>query len=150
MISSGVTMGATGGMCPPPPPHPAEVCAPWVPSFIIWKMCTYWHFTQEKGGAPPSAPLKRCHYGFFDVMFAVHGTYGLTSHPKDEAIMGKCRAQGHKRRAQGHKRRDQPSWDSNPDSDNTRTWVRCTRPLGHDTPQCRGQDFHIWGKHFRG
>ena len=32
--------------------------------------------------------------------------------------------------AQGHKRRD---WDLNPHSDNARTWVQCTRPLGHDT-----------------
>ena len=31
-----------------------------------------------------------------------HGTYGtLTSHPKDEAIMVKCLAQGHKRRHPG-------------------------------------------------
>ena len=36
--------------------------------------------------------------------------------------------------AQGHKRRDRPGRDSNPHSDNTSTWVQCTRPLGHDTP----------------
>ena len=47
--------------------------------------------------------------------------YSFTSHPKDEAIMVKCLAQG-------HKRRDQPGRDSNPHSDNTRTWVQCTRP----------------------
>ena len=35
----------------------------------------------------------------------VHGTYGLTSHRKDEAIMVK-------RLAQGHKRRDQPGRES--------------------------------------
>ena len=36
--------------------------------------------------------------------------------------------------AQGHKRCDRPGRDSNPHSDNIRTWVQCTRPLGHDTP----------------
>ena len=41
-----------------------------------------------------------------------HGTYGFTSHPKDEAIMVKCLAQG-------HKRLDRPGRDSNPHSDNT-------------------------------
>ena len=54
-----------------------------------------------------------------------------TSHPKDETIMVKCLAQG-------HKRRDQPGRDSNPHSDNTRTWMQPwmqrTRPLGHDPP----------------
>ena len=49
------------------------------------------------------------------------------SHPKDEAIMVKCLAQG-------HKCSDQPGRDSNPYSDNTRTWIQRTRPLGHDTP----------------
>ena len=47
-----------------------------------------------------------------------HGTYSFTSHPKDEAIMVKCLAQG-------HKRRDRPGRDSNPHSDNTITWVQC-------------------------
>ena len=65
--------------------------------------------------------------GFFYVHYTTHGTYSFTSHPKDEAIMVKCLAQG-------HKRRDRPGRDPNPHSDNTRTWVQCTRPLGHDTP----------------
>ena len=55
--------------------------------------------------------------GFFYVHYfnnLVHGTYGLTSHPKDKAIMVKCPSQG-------HKRRHQPGWDSNPHSDKTRT-----------------------------
>ena len=30
---------------------------------------------------------------------------------------------------------DRPGRDSTPHSDNTRTWVQCTRPLGHDTPK---------------
>ena len=40
--------------------------------------------------------------------------YNFTSHPKDEAIMVKCLAQG-------HKRRHRPGRDSNPHSGNTRT-----------------------------
>ena len=65
---------------------------------------------------------------FFYVHYTTHGTYSFTSHPKDEAnIMVKCLAQG-------HKRRDRPCWDSNPHSDNARTWVQCTRPFSHDTP----------------
>ena len=32
------------------------------------------------------------------VHYTTHGTYSFTSHPKDEAIMVKCLAQGHKRR----------------------------------------------------
>ena len=66
--------------------------------------------------------------GFFYAHYTAHGTYSFTSHPKDEAIVVKCLAQG-------HKRRDWPGRDSNPHSDNTRTWVQCTRPLGHDTPE---------------
>ena len=66
--------------------------------------------------------------GFFYVHYITHRTYSFTSHPKDEAIMVKCLAQG-------HKCRDRPGRDSNPHSGNTRTWVQCTRPLGHDTPQ---------------
>ena len=65
--------------------------------------------------------------GFFYVHYTTHRTYSFTSHPKDEAIMVKCLAQG-------HKRRNRPGWDSNPHSGNTRTWVQCTRPLGHNTP----------------
>ena len=65
--------------------------------------------------------------GFFYVPYTTHGTYSFTSHPKDEAIMVKCLAQR-------HKRRDRPGRDSNPHSGNTRTWVKCTRPLGHNTP----------------
>ena len=34
--------------------------------------------------------------GFFYVHYTTHGTYSFTSHPKDEAIMVKCFAQGHK------------------------------------------------------
>ena len=64
--------------------------------------------------------------GFFYVHYTTHGTYSFTSHPKDEAIMVKCLAQG-------HKRRDRPGWDSNSHSGNTRTWVQCTRPLGHNS-----------------
>ena len=45
--------------------------------------------------------------GFFYVHYTTHGTYSFTSHPKDEAIMVKCLAQG-------HKRRDRLGWDSNP------------------------------------
>ena len=67
--------------------------------------------------------------GFFYVHYTTHGTYSFTSHPKDEAIMVKCLAQG-------HKRRDRPGRDLNPHFGNTRTWVQCTRPLGHNTPQC--------------
>ena len=64
--------------------------------------------------------------GFFYVHYTTHGTYSFTSHPKDEAIMVKCLAEG-------HKRRDRPGRDLNSHSGNTRTWVQCTRPLGHDT-----------------
>ena len=60
--------------------------------------------------------------GFFYVHYTTHGTYSFMSHPKDEAIMIKCLAQI-------HKRRDQLGRDSNPHSDNTRTWVQCTRLL---------------------
>ena len=55
--------------------------------------------------------------GFFYVHYfnnTVHRTYSLTSHSKDEAIMVKCLAQG-------HKSQDRPGRDSNPHSDNTRT-----------------------------
>ena len=65
--------------------------------------------------------------GFFYVHYTTHRTYSFPSHPKDEAIMVKCLAQG-------HKRHDRPGRDSNPHSDNTRTWVQCTRSLGHNTP----------------
>ena len=34
--------------------------------------------------------------GFFYVHYTTHGTYSFTSYPKDEAIMVKCLAQGHK------------------------------------------------------
>ena len=64
--------------------------------------------------------------GFFYVHYTTYGTYSFTSHPKDKAITVKCLAQG-------HKHRDQPGRDSNPHSGNTRTWVQCTRPLGHNT-----------------
>ena len=48
--------------------------------------------------------------GFFYVHYITHGTYSFTSHPKDEAIMVKCLAQG-------HKRRDRPGRNLNPHSD---------------------------------
>ena len=64
--------------------------------------------------------------GFFYVHYTTHGTYSFTFHPKGEAISVKCLAQG-------HKRRNRPGRDSNPHSGNTRTWVQCTRPLGHNT-----------------
>ena len=63
--------------------------------------------------------------------YTTHGTYSFTSHPKDEAIIVKCLAQG-------HKRRDRPGRDSNPHSGfltSPTTPVQCTRPLGHDTPE---------------
>ena len=44
--------------------------------------------------------------GFFYVHYTTHETYSFTSHPKDEAIMVKCLAQG-------HKCRDRPGRDSN-------------------------------------
>ena len=76
--------------------------------------------------------------GFFYVHYTTHGTYSFTSHPKDEAIMVKCLAQG-------HTRRDRPGRDSNPHSGNTRTWVQCTRPLGHNTPRVPGSKIsHRW------
>ena len=69
--------------------------------------------------------------GFFYVHYTTHGTYSFTSHPKkDEAIMVKCLAQG-------HKYRDRPGRDSNSHSGNTRTWVQCTRPLSHNTQMFR-------------
>ena len=74
--------------------------------------------------------------GFFYVHYTTHGTCSFTSHPKDEAIMVKCLAQG-------LKQHDQPCRDSNPHSDNTRTWVQCTRPLGHDTPCMSLEWFHV-------
>ena len=49
----------------------------------------------------------------------VHVTYGLTSQPKDEAIMVKCLARE-------HKCHDRPGWDSYAHADNTTTWARCT------------------------
>ena len=48
---------------------------------------------------PGQAPLlfhDKCP-GFFYVHHTTRGTYSFTSHPKDEAIMVKCLAQGHKR-----------------------------------------------------
>ena len=41
-------------------------------------------------------PLNDKCTGFFYVYYTTHGTYSFTSHPKDEAIMVKCLAQGHK------------------------------------------------------
>ena len=39
--------------------------------------------------------------GFFYVHYTTHGTYGLTSHPKDGAIVVECLAQGHTCHDQG-------------------------------------------------
>ena len=62
-------------------------------------------------GASPFSFYDKCP-GFFYVHYTTHGTHSFTSHPKDEAIMVKCLAQGHK----CHDR------DSNPHSAaNTRT-----------------------------
>ena len=79
--------------------------------------------------------------GFFYMHYTTHRTYSFTSHPKDEAIMVKCLAQG-------HKRRDRPGQDSNPHSGNTRTWVQCTRPLwywndGHALPHPRQHTLEV-------
>ena len=79
---------------------------------------------ETPGQAPSLSRFCKCP-GFFYVHYTTHGTYSFTSHPKDEAIMVKCLAQG-------HKRRDRPGRYSNPHSDNIRTWVQCTKPLGHD------------------
>ena len=62
--------------------------------------------------------------GFFYVHYTTHGTYSFTSHPKDEAIMVKCLAQG-------HKCCDRPGRDSNSHSGNTRTWVQCSATTLH-------------------
>ena len=79
-------------------------------------------------GANPDTPgASPFSLSFVYVHYTTHRTYSFTSHPKDGAIMVKCLAQG-------HKRRDRPGRDSNPHSDNTRTWVQCTRPLGYDIP----------------
>ena len=51
----------------------------------------------ETTGASPLLFYNKCP-GFFYVHYTTHGTYSFTSHPKDEAIMVKCLAQGHKRR----------------------------------------------------
>ena len=74
--------------------------------------CFLVHFAANPE-APGQAPslYDKCP-GFFYVHYTTHGTYSFTSHPKDEAIMVKCLAQGHK----CHDR------DSNPHSAaNTRT-----------------------------
>ena len=57
-------------------------------------------------GASPLLFYDKCP-GFFYVHHTTHGTYSFTSHPKDEAIMVKYLAQG-------HKHRDRPGRDSNP------------------------------------
>ena len=87
---------------------------------IIQKICSV-HISTLLGaqGANPESlgkPLvfhDKCP-GSFYVHYTTHGTYSFTSHLKDEAIMVKCLAQG-------HKRRDRPGRDSNPHSDNIRT-----------------------------
>ena len=90
-------------------------------------------WTRNTGVNPYSSTISVL--GFFYVHYCNnlgHRTYGLMSHPKDAAITVKCLAQG-------HQRRDQPGRDSHPHSGNTRTWVRCTRPLGHDIPVTKKQ-----------
>ena len=73
---------------------------------IIQKICSA-HISTLLGAQDKCPGLLYVHY-------TTHGTYSFTSHPKDEVIMIKCLAQG-------HKRRDRPGRDSNPHSDNTRT-----------------------------
>ena len=58
-------------------------------------------------GANPETPISVM--GFFYVHYTTHRTYS-----KDEAIMVKCLAQG-------HKHRDRPGQDSNPHYNNIRT-----------------------------
>ena len=48
----------------------------------------------ETPGQTPSLNYKCT--GFFYQHYTTHGTYSFTSHPKNEAIMVKCLAQGHK------------------------------------------------------
>ena len=60
--------------------------------------------------------------GSFTCMTQPTGPTALWPIRRTKYLWFKCLAQGHKDR------------DSNPHSDNTRTWVQCTRPLGHDTP----------------
>ena len=96
-----------------------------------WHLCTYppcWLLKAriQKHRGKPLLFHDKCP-GFFYVHYTTHGTYCFTSHPKDEAIMVKCLAQG-------HKHRDRLGQDSNSHSGNTRTWVQCTRPLGHNAP----------------
>ena len=62
---------------------------------IIQKTCST-HISRNTG-ASPLLFHDKCP-GFFYVHYTTHGTYSFTSHPKDEAIMVKCLAQGHKRR----------------------------------------------------
>ena len=45
----------------------------------------------EIQGASPFSLLDKC-----PVHYTTHRTYSFTSHPKDEAIIVKCLAQGHK------------------------------------------------------
>ena len=80
--------------------------------------------SRNTGVSPFSFTILKCP-GFFYVHYTTHGTYSFTSHPKDEAIIVKCLAQG-------NKCHDRPGRDSNPHSGNTRTWVQCTTPLSHD------------------
>ena len=100
----------------------------WIMIMIRFVACTYppWWVLKARIQKHRGKPLlfhDKCP-GFFYVHYTTHGTYSFTSHPKDEAITVKCLAQGHKHRSQ----------DPNPHSGNTRTWVQCTRPLGHNTP----------------
>ena len=55
-------------------------------------------------GVNPETPGQVFHDefpGLFYVRYTTHRTHSFTSHPKDEAIMVKCLAQGHKRRDRG-------------------------------------------------
>ena len=69
--------------------------------------------------------------GFFYVHYTTHGTYMyiFMSHPKDEAIM--VLSVLLKDTSATTENQTHTFWFS----DNTRTWVWCTRLLGHDTPQ---------------
>ena len=82
-----------------------HVCWLCVLIIIIQKICSAHISTllgaqgvnPESPGQAPFSFTNKCRR-FFYVHYTTHGTYSFTSHPKDEAIMVKCLAQGHKRR----------------------------------------------------
>ena len=79
--------------------------------------------SRNTGASPFSFTIPGGGGGVSVLGYTTHGTSSF-----NESIMVKCLAQG-------HKRCDRPGRDSNPHSDNTRTWLLCTKPLGHVTPQ---------------